>query len=36
MTIDELMDKYEEARVAWEFEVGIVQEAIVRAFRKER
>jgi hypothetical protein len=29
------MAKYEEARVMREFEVGIVQEAVVRAFRKE-
>jgi hypothetical protein len=29
------MDKYEEARVMREFEVGVVQEAVVRAFRKE-
>jgi hypothetical protein len=29
------MEKYGEARVAREFEVGIVQEAIVRAFRKD-
>jgi hypothetical protein len=25
------MDKYEEARIAREFEVGVMQEAIVRA-----
>jgi hypothetical protein len=30
------MDKYEEARVMREFEVGIVQEAIVRAFKRDR
>jgi hypothetical protein len=30
------MQKYEEARVMREFEVGIVQEAIVRAFRREK
>jgi hypothetical protein len=29
------MAKYEEARVMWEFEVGVVREAIVRAFRKD-
>jgi hypothetical protein len=28
--------KYEEARVMREFEVGVVQEAIVRAFRKDK
>jgi hypothetical protein len=33
---DGLMDKYEEARVMREFEAGVVQEAAVRAFRKER
>jgi hypothetical protein len=30
------MAKYEEARIMRDFEVGIVQEAIVRAFRKEK
>jgi hypothetical protein len=30
------MAKYEEARVVREFEIGIVQEAIVRAFKKEK
>jgi hypothetical protein len=30
------MVKYEEARVMREFEVGIVQEAIVRAFKRDR
>lgn len=29
---DTLMAKYEEARVMREFEVGVMQEAIVRAF----
>jgi len=29
---DELMEKYEEARVMREFEVGIVSDAIVKAF----
>jgi hypothetical protein len=32
---DELMDKYEEARAMREFEVGVTQEAIVRAFEGE-
>jgi hypothetical protein len=30
------MDKYEEARVVREFEIGIVQEAIVRAFKGDK
>jgi hypothetical protein len=30
------MAKYEEAHVMREFEIGIVQEAIVRAFRREK
>jgi hypothetical protein len=30
------MQKFEEARVMREFEVGIVHEAIVRAFRREK
>jgi hypothetical protein len=29
---DELMDKYEEACIVREFEVGIVYDAIVKAF----
>jgi len=29
---DKLMEKYEEARIVREFEVGIVSDAIVRAF----
>jgi len=29
---DKLMEKYEEARVVREFEVGIVQDAIARTF----
>ena len=32
MGFDELMEKYEEARVMREFEVGIVSDAIVKAF----
>ena len=32
MSIDELMAKYEEARVMREFEVGVMQEAVVKAF----
>jgi hypothetical protein len=30
------MDKYEEARIAREFEVGVMQEAIVRAFKRDK
>ena len=30
--IDALMEKYEEARVVREFEVGVMSEAIARAF----
>jgi hypothetical protein len=30
------MTKYEEARVVREFEIGIVQEAIVRAFKRNK
>jgi hypothetical protein len=32
MDFDALMDKYEEARTVREFEVGVTQEAIARAF----
>jgi hypothetical protein len=32
MGFDDLMEKYEEARIMREFEVGITQEAIVLAF----
>jgi hypothetical protein len=30
-----LMDKYKEAQIVWEFEVGVVQEAIAKAFSKK-
>jgi hypothetical protein len=30
------MEKYEEARIVREFEVGIVQDAIIRAFGGKR
>jgi hypothetical protein len=30
---DELMQKYEEARIMREFEVGVFQDAIVKAFK---
>jgi hypothetical protein len=30
------MAKYEEARVVREFEVGVMQEAIVRAFKRDK
>jgi hypothetical protein len=32
MGFDELMEKYEEARIMRELDVGIMQEAIFRAF----
>lgn len=32
MGFDELMIKYEEARIVREFDVGIVREAIAKAF----
>jgi hypothetical protein len=32
LSVDGLMAKYEEARVMREFEVGVMQEAIVKAF----
>jgi hypothetical protein len=34
MDFDGLMDKYEEARMMREFEAGVVQEAIAKAFIK--
>ena len=34
--MDELMVKYEEAKVMREFEVGVVQEAIVKAFKSDK
>jgi hypothetical protein len=34
LDFDALMDKYEEARIMREFEVGVVQEAIAKAFSK--
>jgi hypothetical protein len=33
---DELMEKYEEARIVRDFEVGIMSDAIVRAFGGKR
>lgn len=33
LSVEELNAKYEEARVMREFEVGVMQEAIVRAFK---
>jgi hypothetical protein len=36
MGFDGLTAKYEEARVMREFEVGVVQEAIVRAFGRKK
>jgi hypothetical protein len=33
---DALMGKYEEARVMREFEVGVAQEAIAKAFSKRK
>lgn len=32
MSVDALMEKYEEARIMREFEVEVMREAIVRAF----
>jgi hypothetical protein len=33
-TAEELRERYEEAQVMREYEVGVVQEAVVRAFNK--
>jgi hypothetical protein len=35
LDFDRLMDKYEEARVMREFEVGVIQEAIAKAWSKK-
>jgi hypothetical protein len=34
--LDTLLEKYEEARIMREFEVGVVQEAIAKAFGKRK
>jgi hypothetical protein len=36
LTFDELMTRYEEARIVREFEVGIMSDAIVKAFGGKR
>jgi hypothetical protein len=36
LTIDDLMAKYDEAVIARDFEVGIVQEAVVNAFGSKK
>jgi hypothetical protein len=36
LSADEFLERYEEARIVREFEVGIAQEAIVRAFGGKR
>jgi hypothetical protein len=33
---DELMEKYEEARIVRDFEVGVISDAVIRAFGGKR
>jgi hypothetical protein len=34
LSFEELLEKYEEAKIMREFEVGVMQEAIAKAFSK--